>query len=84
MKHFIRLWCEWDYGQDEVIFESETEATIWLKKAVDNVDGIDYFEDHVLGEDFENIFEMGLAGFRIIKLIPDIAYTKRPALKNNA
>jgi hypothetical protein len=59
----FRLWCEWDCGQDELLFNSEEDAKLFLKL---------YFHEESKAEghnvlysmDFhsvDEIFEQGLA-----------------------
>ena len=60
----IRLWCEWDLGQDSLIFTNEDKAIDWLQKALQ--------VHEYLFEDFENataIIDEGLAGFHILTVI---------------
>ena len=38
MKTFIRLWCEYDLGQDDLIFDSQETAYRWIKHAFEIAD----------------------------------------------
>lgn len=60
----IRLWCEWDIGQDSYIFTNEEKAREWLNKALK--------EDEYLSQEFESaeeILKEGLAGFDFLIVI---------------
>ena len=65
MKHYLKLWCEWDYGQDSVIFTEESVAKNWLYV---NMGGREELDEIGFGS-VEEIFDEYLAGFNIISLI---------------
>lgn len=63
----LRLWCEWDYGQENFIFTSEAAGRAWLEKAVLDIDGgfdLDDFPDGI-----SDYFDQGLAGFGPVTII---------------
>jgi hypothetical protein len=62
---YLRLWVEWDYGQDSYIFTDEDKAKEWLWKQIqDNGDFASEFPDGV-----EMLFEEGLAGFQTVTIL---------------
>ena len=34
MKQVVRIWCEYDYGQDDIVFATTELAENWLRKAI--------------------------------------------------
>ena len=70
MKTFIAVWCEYDYGQADVIFSGERVAKNWLYARMLEVDGEEWIEDQEFLDE-EAIFEAGLAGLQIISLIEE-------------
>jgi photosystem II stability/assembly factor-like uncharacterized protein len=51
MNSVIRLWCEWDVGQESVVFATEDAARSWAKEALVSAgidDPIDELEDEAL------------------------------------
>lgn len=66
---YIKLWCEYDYGQDSVIFESEEKALTWLQDQIIAVDGLEFMLETCY--DAANLHEDGLCGFLDITLIKD-------------
>ena len=63
MKEFVSLWCEWDCGQDIVVFTSKDKAKAWLKDML----GTDLEEMNF--KNIDDIFDSGLAGFMVTYLI---------------
>ena len=60
----IRIWCEWDLGQDYYVFTDEEKALAWLNKAVaSNEDLSDEFSSG------QQVIDEGLAGFKILTVI---------------
>lgn len=60
----IRVWCEWDLGQDYYVFTDEEKALAWLDKVVTS--------DNSLSEEFssgQQVIDEGLAGFKILTVI---------------
>lgn len=59
----IKLWCEYDHGQDDFVFADQDSATAWLVAATIHED-----------EEYRavSLFEEGLAGFSIVTLIGKI------------
>ena len=68
MKTFIGLWCEYDYGQDSMIFNNEDEAEKWLWEQMVAIDGEEHLREYFGWEGPRSIFEEGLAGYRLISL----------------
>lgn len=66
MKTFLKLWCEWDFGQDGFIFDDEATGKAWLKETILNsgntLDELGFIS-------VEQIFDEGLAGFDIVQLV---------------
>lgn len=62
-QRFFKLWCEWDYGQDGYVFDTEQAAKDWLTRSVKEIDGD---EPNVT---VEEMFDEGLAGLDIVTLI---------------
>ena len=58
----LKLWLEWDYGQDDMIFNSEEDAKDWMQSMIDLRDFDPEFAT------VQDIFESGLAGFKIVTL----------------
>ena len=71
MKHYLKLWCEWDYGQDSVIFTEESVAKNWLYARIIEVNGKEFFADSDLEDDEESLFDEGLASFEFVTLIEE-------------
>ena len=67
---YLKVWCEYDYGQDELIFKSEKKAKAWLEAAITEIDGIDWIEAE-FGSIEQFFGDTGLAGFTIVTLIKD-------------
>lgn len=66
MKTFVALWCEWDFGQEGIVFECESDAEKWLWEQMPVVDGgcVNYFG----WTKSSDIFDEGGAGFRLVTL----------------
>ena len=64
--NYFKLWCEWDYGQDYYIFTSEDAGKAWLANRIDENELKELEFNCVL-----DIFEEGLAGFEIVKLVTE-------------
>ena len=71
MKTFFRLWCEYDYGQADVIFSDERVAKNWLYARMLEVDGKGWLEEQGFFLDEETIFGDDLAGLQIVDLIEE-------------
>lgn len=69
--NYLQLWCEWDYGQETMLFTSEEQGRKWLEKKMRRYDGNDVFEENwPLG--IEQVFdEEHLAGFTIVTVYED-------------
>jgi len=51
-----KLWCEWDFGQDEYLFKSEAEAVKWFDEESGCEDSYsDLIEDGLVGIDWIEI-----------------------------
>lgn len=55
-----RIWCEYDIGQEDVLFESRSGAIAFAKKAL---------EAH--GFDYDEILSDGLVGYDSVKVKKD-------------
>jgi len=62
-KTLLRLWVEWDFGQDSHVFESEEGAKRWLNERLLEQD------DWPEGEDADFLFHEGLAGVAIVWVV---------------
>jgi hypothetical protein len=69
MKTYFRLWCEWDYGQETVIFTEERVAKNWLYARIIEVNGKEFFADSDIEDDEDFLFDEGLAGLEFVTLI---------------
>lgn len=60
----IKIWCEWDVGQDDLIFTDTTAARAWINNN-GNIDDI------VKDGDFsiDGLFEQGLIGYQSLRLV---------------
>ena len=67
-QQFIGLWCEYDYGQENVIFNNEDDAELWLWEQMAQIDGVEHLHDYFGFEGPRSIFEEGLAGYRLLTL----------------
>ena len=67
---YLRLWYEWDYGQDTVLFTSEEQGRKWLEQATRSIDGNNYFEENY-PDGIEQVFSEHLAGFEIMSVCED-------------
>ena len=56
------LWCEWDLGQEYIIFSSQEKGREWLAKEI--------AQDEYLSDEYDvdRIFNLGLAGFTVVAL----------------
>jgi hypothetical protein len=64
----LRVWCEWDYGQDSAVFSSEEKATAWINAKLQQM--VD--ENPEENPDVECFWEDGLVGFQIVELDPSL------------
>ncbi len=53
----LKLWMEWDYGQDLLVFASRDDAVIWMNRTIEFED----FDDSI--QSVDDIFNEGFAGF---------------------
>jgi hypothetical protein len=51
--NYIKVWCEYDIGQDNYIFKSREEARSWAHKMLEQKN---FLEDGVTPEHFEKIW----------------------------
>jgi len=66
---FLKMWCEWDYGQDDVLFVTEDCGKRWLERQIIRVDGS--WPRDIFGENIQTIFDEGLAGFSVVTLVTE-------------
>lgn len=59
----VKLWTEWDFGQDYFVFTSEEKAKAWLWEAMQ--DQLDQFSFTTP----DCIFNEGFAGFHPVTVI---------------
>ncbi|QHJ79338.1 MAG: hypothetical protein [Bacteriophage sp.] len=62
MKTVIRIWCEWDIGNENIVFSDFDIARQWADQAI---------KDSGLEESMEELEQHGLIGFEQLKLIED-------------
>lgn len=60
MKTYLKLWCDWDYGQDAILFENEEDVKAWLDKEMGDLLADLEFKN------IEQVFEEQCAGFNIV------------------
>ena len=66
MKTVYRIYCEWDIGNEDIVFTTEAKAKKWCEE------NESLTEMCGPGQDFESldeIFDAGLLGFRDVDLI---------------
>ena len=56
-----KVWCEWDFEQDSILFATEALAEDWITNLLDNE-----------GEDFQQFKKQGLVGVEWIEVIEEI------------
>jgi len=64
MNNLVYIWCEWDVGQEGVVFEDEDTAIEWLRE---------YLPYSGIEETVEELLAQGLVGFKSAMII----YKKR-------
>lgn len=62
-KNLVKLWVEWDVGQDEVVFKTAASAIRWLEKQLKEF-GIEY--------SVSQLEEEGLFGFEPVRLVEEL------------
>lgn len=62
------LWCEWDVGQEYVVFSSEENALKWLRNNASIQGVIDAEEDATTVDD---LIGMGLISINVLEVDPD-------------
>jgi len=64
MKYVYKIWCEWDIGQDDVVYGSKFSMSYDMAYAMENIfkDSLNY------GETIHEFFD-GLIGYDTIELI---------------
>ncbi len=62
----ITIWCEYDYGQEGLVFTTEEVAEKWLKNAVDS----SYVPDAGM-ETYEELDQNGLISFDEVAVITE-------------
>ena len=61
----FRLWLEWDFGQEDMVFSSEADARRWMELFVD--------PEEVEFASHEEIFDEGMASIQELTLWVDPA-----------
>lgn len=61
--YVYKVWCEWDIGQDDLVFETEELAAKWVKQ--------DWNEDD-MDITLEEAYSDGLVSIDFIKLVKEI------------
>jgi hypothetical protein len=68
----FRLWCEYEYGQEDLIFTSEEKGIEWFNAAVIEVEG-KYWKRLVANETDDSPYDAfdcaGLVGFNEVTVI---------------
>jgi len=60
MNNLVYIWCEWDVGQEGVVFEDEDTAIEWLRE---------YLPYSGIEETVEELLAQGLVGFKSAMII---------------
>jgi hypothetical protein len=60
----IRIWCEWDFGQENLVFASREAAMKWV---TDNVLIDEYVKENFCNA--EDLVRNGLIGFETLEFI---------------
>lgn len=63
-EYVYRVTCEWDIGQEDVVFADEDDAMEWAKEMLQSFSGL--YED---GETFEDYADDGLVGTEAVRFI---------------
>lgn len=58
----IKLWCEWDFGQDEYIFDTTQNAFMWLQRTI----SLETLKELAL-DSHQQLFDEGLAGYKLLR-----------------
>ena len=67
---YLKLWCEWDYGQENILFTSEEQGRKWLEQEMREIGGPEEFLESFPGG-IEQVFAEHLAGFEIMSVCED-------------
>lgn len=60
----VKIWSEWDFGHEEFVFESESDALEWLEN---NLNVKEFLEENNYTID-ELINDQGLIGFEHLQV----------------
>ena len=63
-----KIWCKWDIGQDDKLWQSAESSIIWAKEALIS---------RGLDESYDELEYEGLIGFDFIDVIMDKSTPKR-------
>ncbi len=64
MNQVIQIWCEWDIGQQYVVFTNEETAVEWAEAQL-----VKMYEDDEDDYSWEALEADGLIGFNFLKVI---------------
>jgi len=63
----FEVWCEWDIGQEDLLFTSEEAANNWM---LENVNLADCFEDGLTGQaGIDDLISAGLLGTNLLTVL---------------
>ncbi len=62
-RNFVKIWCEWEVGQDEVIFKTAAMGIRWLDLRL---------KECGINETVNDLMDQGLCGFEPIQLVEKI------------
>lgn len=63
---FYTLWCEWDYGQNVLLFTEKSHGKIWLEEQMRENNEEWFAEEWPNG--IQDVFDEGLAGFEVARV----------------
>lgn len=63
---FYTLWCEWDYGQQNMLFVKKEHGRIWLEQEM-KMENEEWFAEE-FPNGVQDVFDEGLAGFEVARV----------------
>ena len=67
----IRIWCEYEYGQEDVIFDTEETAQKWLDNVINNTEDAEWVLENQCSA--AELIEDGLVRFELVTYIKNIS-----------
>lgn len=60
LEEMVMVWCEWDIGQDSLVFSNPALAYEWAEEAL---------KDGGFEESFQDMLDLGLVGLNYLKVV---------------